>query len=38
MDNLYDLGNVENSPEYIEMAARWKDVIQMLETRRQELS
>ena len=38
MDNLYDLGNEENSPEYIEMAARWKDVIQMLETRRQELS
>ena len=28
----------ERSPEFIEMAKRWKDVIEMLEARRQELS
>jgi hypothetical protein len=28
----------EKSPEYIEMGARWNDVVQMLEARRQELS
>ncbi|KIM80377.1 hypothetical protein PILCRDRAFT_9571 [Piloderma croceum F 1598] len=34
-DNLSD---DEKSPEYIEMAARWKDVVQKLEARKQELS
>jgi hypothetical protein len=33
-----DLSDGEKSSEYIEMAARWKDVVQMLEARRQELS
>ena len=32
------LDDYEHGPEYIEMAVRWKDVDQMLEARRQELS
>jgi hypothetical protein len=37
-EDFDDLSDDEKSPEYIEMAARWKDVVQMLEARRQELS
>jgi len=32
------LSEDERSPEYIEMAKRWKDVVQILNARRQELS
>jgi hypothetical protein len=33
-----DLSDDEQSPEYIEMATHWKDVVQMLEARRELLS
>jgi hypothetical protein len=33
-----ELDEEERSPEYIEMAKRWKDVVQILNARRQELS
>jgi len=32
------LHDYQKTPEYIEMAARWKDVDQILEARRKELS
>jgi hypothetical protein len=36
-EDFDDLSGDEKSPEYIEMAVRWKDVIQMPEARRQVL-
>jgi hypothetical protein len=37
-EDFNNLSDNKKSPEYIEMAAHWKDVVQMLEARRQELS